>query len=295
MYIFELAALAAAFCWALGGYLAAGPSQHLGAFSFTRLRMTQVLLMLSIIVIIQNTWASVFNHFWIICLSGFIGIFLGDTALFATMRRIGPRRTAVMFAANGPFGALLGYLFLGEVLELNQMIGCSIVVAGVIIAILYGRNQANVHELEKTYGPLWTAVLMGLAAAFCQAVGAIMVKPALQAGADPVAVSALRVAVSVILLMLLLLLPISIFRKQNPLNSAIFWRTALSGFLAMAVGMTLVLFALSGGKVGVVTVLSSTSPILVLPILWVTTRQPPTIGAWLAAILVVTGSVLLFI
>ena len=295
MYIFELAAFAAAFCWALGGYLAAGPSQHLGAFSFTRLRMAQVLLMLSTLVIIQNTWASVIADFWMICLSGLIGIFLGDTALFATMRRIGPRRTAVMFAANGPFGALLGYVFLGEVLETNKLVGCSIVVAGVIIAILYGRNNHNVHHLEKTHGPLWVALLMGLIAAFCQAAGAILVKPALQAGADPIAVSTLRVAVSVLMLMLLLLLPTSLFRAQKPLTRAIFWRTAVSGLLAMAVGMTLVLFALSGGKVGVVTVLSSTSPILVLPILWFTTRQQPTIGAWIAAILVVIGSVLIFI
>ena len=295
MYVFELAAFAAAFCWALGGYLAAGPSRHLGAVSFTRLRMTQVLFMLAIIVIIQNTWASVMTEFWVICLSGFVGIFLGDTALFATMRRIGPRRTAVMFAANGPFGALLGYYFLGETLELYTLLGCSCVVSGVIIAILYGRNNHNVHDLEKTHGPLWIALLMGLVAAFCQAVGAILVKPALQAGADPVAVSALRVAVSVIMLMLLLFSPASVFRAQNPLTGAIFWRTAISGFLAMAMGMTLVLFALSGGKVGVVTVLSSTSPILVLPILWYTTRQPPTTGAWIAALLVVLGSVLIFI
>ncbi len=235
------------------------------------------------------------DDFWIICLSGLIGIFLGDTALFATMRRVGPRRTAVMFAANGPFSALLGYLFLGEVLALNQLIGCSIVVAGVIIAVLYGRSGRNLHVLEKTHGPLWLALLMGLTAAFCQAVGAILVKPALEAGADPIAVSALRVAVSVIMLMVMLLLPTSVFRAQNPLNSTIFWHTAVSGFLAMAVGMTLLLFALSGGKVGVVTVLSSTSPILVLPILWFTTRQTPTAGACLAAVLVVLGSILIFI
>lgn len=293
MYIFELAAFAAAFCWALGGYLAAGPSRHLGAISFTRLRMTQVLLMLGVVVVIQNTWQSVMPYFWVICLSGLIGIFLGDTALFATMRRIGPRRTAVMFAANGPFGALLGYWFLGETLEMNQLVGCSCVVAGVVIAILYGRDKQVVHDLEKTHGPLWVAISTGLIAAFCQAVGAILAKPALQAGADPIAVSGLRVAVSVIMLMLLLCWPGSIFRAQKPLTSAIFWRTAVSGLLAMAMGMTLLLFALTGGKVGVVTVLSSTSPILVLPILWLTTRQRPTAGAWFAALLVVAGSVIL--
>ncbi len=294
MYIFETAALAAAFFWALSGFLAAGPSRHLGAFAFTRLRMAQVLVMLAVVVLIQGTWTSLINGFWIICLSGLIGIFLGDTALFAAMRRIGPRRTAVMFAANGPMGALLGYLFLNETLDSITLVGCGLVVIGVIVAVLYGREDANTHELEKTHGSLSLAVLMGLIAAFCQALGAILVKPALQAGADPIATSALRVGVSVVCLYLLLIFPVKVFRAQNSITTPIFWKTAISGLFAMGIGMTLVLFALTGGKVGVVTVLSSTSPILVLPILWMTTKQRPTIGAWFAALLVVIGSTLIF-
>ena len=294
MYLFETAALVAAFCWALSGFLAAGPSRHLGAFAFTRLRMSQVFVMLAIVVLIQQTWKTLIPDFWIICVSGVIGIFLGDTALFAAMRRIGPRRTAVMFAANGPMGALLGYFFLGEILELKTIIGCAIVVVGVVIAILYGREDANTHELEKTHGSLSLAIFMGLMAALCQALGAILVKPALLAGADPIATSALRVGVSVLCLMLLLIFPYKIVRAQNSLTAPIFWKTAISGLLAMGIGMTLVLFALTGGKVGVVTVLSSISPILVLPILWVTIKQRPTPGAWVAALLVVIGSALIF-
>ena len=294
MYLFETAALAAAFFWALSGFLAAHPSRHLGAFAFTRLRMAQVLVMLAVVVFIQGTWVTLHHDFWIICLSGIVGIFLGDTALFAAMRRIGPRRTAVMFAANGPMGALLGYLFLGEVLDVVTLSGCGLVVAGVIVAILYGREDVNTHELEKTHGSLGLAVLMGLIAAFCQALGAILAKPALQAGADPIATSALRVGISVVCLYLLLIFPAKVFRAQNSITVPIFWKTAVSGLFAMGIGMTLVLFALTGGKVGVVTVLSSTSPILVLPILWMTTKQRPTIGAWIAALLVVTGSALIF-
>jgi len=174
------------------------------------------------------------------------------------------------------------------------IIGCSLVVGGVIIAILYGKEDSNTHELEKTYGSLSLAVLMGLIAAFCQALGAILVKPALLAGADPIATSALRVGVSVICLILLLAIPSKVVRAQNPISRSIFWKTAISGLLAMGIGMTLVLFALTGGQVGVVTVLSSISPILVLPMLWVTTKQTPTPGAWIAAVLVVIGSALIF-
>ncbi|MEM7464250.1 MAG: EamA family transporter, partial [Pseudomonadota bacterium] len=74
----------------------------------------------------------------------------------------------------------------------------------------------------------------------------------------------------------------------------IFTMMALSGFLAMALGMTLVLFALSGGDVGIVSTLSATSPALVLPLIWIHTGERPAAGAWLGALLVILGSGLIF-
>ncbi|UQN42701.1 EamA family transporter [Agarivorans sp. B2Z047] len=57
--------------------------------------------------------------------------------------------------------------------------------------------------------------------------------------------------------------------------------------------MTLMLFALRHGDVSVVALLSSTSPVLVLPLLWIVTKQAPTRSAWLSAGLCVLGSALL--
>jgi uncharacterized membrane protein len=62
----------------------------------------------------------------------------------------------------------------------------------------------------------------------------------------------------------------------------------------MALGMTFVLFALSGGKVGIVATLSATTPALMLPFLWLRTREVPALGAWIGASLVITGSALIF-
>ena len=44
--------------------------------------------------------------------------------------------------------------------------------------------------------------------------------------------------------------------------------------------MTLLLYALAGGKVGIVSTLSATSPVLILPLLWLRTGQRPAPGAW---------------
>lgn len=55
----------------------------------------------------------------------------------------------------------------------------------------------------------------------------------------------------------------------------------------MAVGMTLILYALREGNVGMVALLSSTTPIMLLPLLWIYTKQCPNRYAWLGAILAV--------
>jgi drug/metabolite transporter (DMT)-like permease len=79
-------------------------------------------------------------------------------------------------------------------------------------------------------------------------------------------------------------------RAKNPVNLKIGLVVAVSGFLAMAVGMTLVLFALSGGEVGIVSTLSATTPALILPLVWLNTREAPAAGAWVGAALVVLGT-----
>jgi drug/metabolite transporter (DMT)-like permease len=64
----------------------------------------------------------------------------------------------------------------------------------------------------------------------------------------------------------------------------------LNGLLAMVLGMTIFLFALRHGNVTLVAIMSSTSPVMLLPILWLFTRQRPSLGSWLGAILVVCGT-----
>ena len=58
--------------------------------------------------------------------------------------------------------------------------------------------------------------------------------------------------------------------------------------------MSLLLFALSGGEVGIVTTLSATTPALLLPLIWIRTGERPAIAAWIGAALVIAGSWQLF-
>jgi drug/metabolite transporter (DMT)-like permease len=82
-------------------------------------------------------------------------------------------------------------------------------------------------------------------------------------------------------------------KPKGPLTWRVVAVTALTGIVALAIGMTLLLFALSGGKVGIVSTLSATSPVLILPMLWARTGERPAAGAWAGAALVVAGIALI--
>jgi uncharacterized membrane protein len=82
-------------------------------------------------------------------------------------------------------------------------------------------------------------------------------------------------------------------RAQQPATSRVLAQTALNGFVSMGLGMTLVLLALRNGDVGMVAILSSVSPVLLLPLLWLKLGRAPAPGAWLGAIMTVTGTAII--
>ncbi|MDF2388967.1 EamA family transporter [Nostoc ellipsosporum NOK] len=55
--------------------------------------------------------------------------------------------------------------------------------------------------------------------------------------------------------------------------------------IGTGMGMSLIMAALAGGEVGIVSTLSSLSPVLVLPMVWRRTRHRPPEPAWAGAVL----------
>jgi drug/metabolite transporter (DMT)-like permease len=296
MPIHELAAVGAAASWALTGVISAGPAGHLGALAFNRARQVFVTGLLAVYVLATGAWREL-DPLLLgpLLLSGLIGIFAGDTLLFAALNRVGPRRSGILFALNAPIAALLGWLALGETLSGQAVAGIGVTLAGVLLAILYGKPRGSLHQWERVKGALWIGVALGLGAATCQAIGSILARPVMESGLDPFLASMVRVAIAAFCLSALISLPIPAVKPKGPMTPRIAALTAFTGFLGLAVGMTLLLFALAGGKVGVVSTLSATSPVLILPLLWLRTRERPAAGAWAGAALVVAGMGLLFL
>lgn len=293
---FDLLALGAAVCWAFTSVLSATPARHLGALAFTRWRMLLVMGLLWPVVLVQGTWQGIgWAQCGVMALSGFIGIFVGDTALFAAMNRLGPRRTSVLFATHAFFSALLGFLFLDERMGVQAMLGGLLVMAGVMTATLLGSHKGDAHEWESNRGSWGLGVCLGLLAAVCQAVSSLIAKPVMVSGVDPIAATALRVTVTCVAQLVLLWSGYPAAKTQQPANLRLLLQVGFIGFLGMGVGMSLILLALKHGDVGMVAILSSVSPVLVLPLLWWRLGRAPAPGAWLGAGMTVLGTALVLL
>jgi drug/metabolite transporter (DMT)-like permease len=291
---YDLFALGAAVCWAVGSVMSVTPARHLGAFAFTRWRMAMVAVMLWTVVAFQGTWGSFDVHAWgVMAVSGLVGIFIGDTALFSAINRLGPRRAGVLFATHAAFSAALGFVWLDERMSLQAFAGAVLTMAGVMTAILLGRHKGETHEWEADRGHVGVGVALALVAALCQAVGSLIAKPVMALQVDPVMASAVRVTVATAAHGVLLMSGFAAARATQAPTMRVLGQTALNGFIAMGIGMTLVLLALEKGDVGMVAILSSVSPILVLPLLWFQLKRAPALGAWVGATLTVAGTALI--
>ena len=292
MQHYDLLALGAATCWAASGLLSAAPSKALGAIAFVRWRMTTVTFVLWLLVALFSQLPPLAVDTWgVMVASGLVGIFVGDTLLFAAMNRLGPRRTGVLFASHALFSALLGYLFLSERLGVQAYIGAGVTVAGVMVAVAWGNSKTNVSEWDSAPSTV-AGVSLALLAALGQATGALIAKPALggDLGFDPVAASAVRVTAAVSALWLWRMVNPRSASAHSPLTWTLLKQTAISSWVGMGLGMGLLLWALRDGPVGSVGVLSGLSPVLILPMLWWTFRSAPAPGAWIGAAVAVLGT-----
>jgi drug/metabolite transporter (DMT)-like permease len=293
---YEYLALLAATCWAIGSLLSAQAATHLGAFAFTRWRMLCASLMLWSIALLSGGWATLAaDSLAVLVLSGVIGIFIGDTALFAAMNRLGPRRAGVLFATHALFSVILAYFFLGETQWGWTLAGSSLLVSGVMIAIFFGKRKTEQHVWEANQTQLRSGVALGLLAALCQAVATLMLKPVMETDIDAISASAVRMSSAFILHQTVFTLGLRAARAYLPMNLKVFLLVLANAALSMVLGMTLILQALRYGDAGMVAILSSVSPVVVLPLLWLVYKRSPALGAWAGAAMTVFGTVLILL
>jgi drug/metabolite transporter (DMT)-like permease len=269
-----------------------------------RWQLGAAFVMTALAATVMGGWATLHAwQVWMLAASGMCGIALASTTYFAAIFRAGPRLTALLFSLTSPFALLLGYVCFGETIDLRQGFGVALILAGISIAIGVRRRRpapmiplSDGEPIEApapaSPPPSAAGIGLGIVTALGQAVGSLLARPVMAAGAEPFAAMAVRAGVAVVFFAGLLALP-AVRRQAGVFRKADFGLAIASAFIGTALGMSLLLAALRGGDVGIVSTLSSMTPIVILPMVWLRSRQRPHLLAWGGAALAIAGTALI--
>jgi len=298
-----LAALGTAVCWSAAPFIAFAASKSHGAFAFMRMRTlcaAAILLLLLPLHAPIGAWRSAMplEHMLLFAATGIIGIAGGDALYFAALRRVGPRRNAMLFTANAPMAFLYAAILIGEFPSALGAAGCIATVGGVILAIRYGGEKgsfrAETGGFEATEGTLRAAAAFGLGAAALHSLALVMVHGMASAGFDPLFAAAIRVIVAALVLAPAPMLALAALQAQRRINLEFTARAAAVGFIAMVLGISLLTFALAQNvHAGIIVSLSATAPVIVLFIQWALTKKRPRAAAFAGAAAAVMGIAML--
>lgn len=312
MFVSEAFAIASACCIALGSMFLSELKGRMSLMQLARWQMGAAFAMTAMVSLAVGGWRTVGIHeFWLLAASGLVGIAIASTTYFATIHSVGPRITALLFSLTSPFALALGYIVLGETITPWQGLGVALVLAGVILAIGVPRRFLPQGEAAPAMpvvapatmavatppappltGPLWPGIVLGIITALGQAIGTLLARPAMAAGVEPFTAMALRAGLAALIFMALAATP---FGRSRPLADGprTIALALIAAFIGTALGMSFLMAALHRGSVGIVSTLSSLTPVLILPMVWIRTGQRPTLPAWIGASLAIAGTALI--
>lgn len=263
----EIAALTTAFCWALSSIFFTRGGKEVGSIIVNRIRLIfAVILVVLAHLVLQGTLFPV-NAGWQrwlwLGLSGFVGLVVGDTLLFQAYVLIGNRISMLLMAFAPVIGALIAWVFLGEMLTFLQLGGIALAIFGIVIVVLERPNGDSPHT-RRNY---LLGILCGLGGALGQAAGLVLAKQGLQGDFPAISGVVIRMTVAMVTIWGLTLSlgqagkTITAFRNLKAVRSI-----ASGSLVGPFIGVWLSLVAVQYAKVGIASTLMALTPVILLPI-----------------------------
>jgi drug/metabolite transporter (DMT)-like permease len=293
-FIGELSALAAALLWSFSSFLFTTASIRIGSIQLNISRMILAAILLVITILVFNISYDInFKQFYLLSISGFIGLVIGDTFLFKSFKEIGPRVSMLIMSSNPAIAAILAYIILGEVLSLWSIFGIAITISGISLVILDKRSQAkNKFPITRI------GVFYGLMGAAGQGIGLVFAKMAfIEGDVHSLVATFVRIAAAVVIM-----LPAALVIKKYDNPFKLFARdrkalgmVALGSIIGPYLGITFSFLAIIYVQIGIASTIMATTPIIMLPLSWLFYKEKLTFKAVIGAIIAVLGVSMLFL
>jgi drug/metabolite transporter (DMT)-like permease len=262
----ELAALGAAFLWALSAVVYARLGQKIPPLVLNLSKGVIAIAFIVLTVVVQGNYLPTdidIVPLGFLLVSGVIGIGLGDTFYFEALNNLGARRTLLLEALAPPLAALIALMFLQEYLSLSAWAGILLTVSGVAWVVSERVPGSNSNTVNPIRG-----ISFGLLSALGQASGAVLSRAALaHTTISPLWSTLLRLIGSVLVLLVWMPIQQSPSLWFKPLQSKQLWGIiAVTALFSTYLGILLQQTALKYTATGVAQALIATSPLFILPI-----------------------------
>lgn len=290
----EFAALLTAIFWTITALAFEGATKRVGPFAVNLIRLLFAFGFLSILSYFSRGIAfptDADSHMWLwLGLSGVVGFILGDYFLFASYPMIGSRMAMLMMTMAPPIAAFLGWIALGETMNLKSLGGMALVVSGIGIAIW---NKPN-GEKRKLKFPI-----RGLIYAFIGAIGqggGIVLSKYGMGEYDAFAATQIRVIIAVIGFMII----ISFLKRWKNVFDTFKNKPAIRGIIIGSVfgpflGVSFSLLAVQNTSTAAASTIMAIVPVIIIIPAVVLYKQKVSLPEISGAILSVIGVALFFI
>jgi drug/metabolite transporter (DMT)-like permease len=234
--------------------------------------------------------ASGSNWLWLF-ISGLIGFVIGDMFLFEAYVEIGSRISLLIMSSSPPITALAGFLILGEKLTLVHTLAIFVTMGGIALVILVKGDKDNKVQFSH---PL-KGILFALIGSLGQAFGLIFSKIGM-GDLNPFEATQIRIIAAV----LGFIIVISFKKEWRKVfasfkdRKAISW-TGIGAFFGPFIGVSFSLLAIKYISTGIVSTITSISPILIIPISIIFLKEKVTLKEIIGALISIIGVALLFI
>ncbi len=297
LIIGQLLGLLTAVCWAQNSLVYRHLGTKVGSDAVAHIRMWIALP--AIILLAYFTEGSFFpinlssQTYLVLFSSGAIGYFITDMMLFHAYVYLGARESMVIMTLSPVATAIFSYFLFAERLRPIQILGIMLTILGVITMVVGGMRikGAASEEKQKAKG-----MLFAILASILQSVSFLLAKFALE-GTGPVSTNLLR---NVGGLMAFILYSFIIKRNarshfaafKNPKWLALLFMAAMIG---PVLGMSSQMKAFTLAPVGIVTTITQTTPILLLPIDKFILKKKITTSSLLGTFVSILGVAILFL
>ena len=135
----ELLALFKALCFALTAISFEFAGKRVGSMAVNIIRLFFAFVLLGITLLFMKGYFipldATLNQWSLLVISGFVGMVLGDLFLFQAFVDVGGRISLLIMALVPPISALLGFLFLHEVISAIDLLGMTITIFSIVMVI----------------------------------------------------------------------------------------------------------------------------------------------------------------